>query len=125
MKISTNINSKKNIRMHLIEGYIDTMELIEYLKNVYNSTDFIPDMNVFWDLRKADFSKISSSEVRNVMEFVSKGWGKSGKSKAALIVSKDLDYGLSRMYQIMMDSASKNEISIFKDVEEAEKWIES
>ena len=125
MNISTKINSKKNIRVHSVTGHIDTEELIKYLKKLYNSDDINPAMNVLWDLREADFSKVSTLGVREVMEFVSKNWGTADKSKAALIVSKELDYGLSRMYQLLMDNTSSSTISIFKDKDEAEVWLES
>ncbi len=125
MNISTKINANKNLRIHSVEGNIDTDELTKFLKNLYNSDEINPAMNVFWDLRKANFSKVSSSQVRNFTEFVGKNWGVGGENKAALIVSKDLDYGLSRMYQMLMDNTSQSKISIFKDMDEAEKWIDS
>lgn len=125
MKITSNINSKKNIRTHTVKGIINISDLIGYLKNLYDTEHKSTDMHVFWDLRIADFSKVKTTDVHNFMEFVSKNWGTSGNNKAALIVSKDFDYGLSRMYQILMDNTSQSKISIFKDLDEAEKWIDS
>ena len=101
MEISTEINKKKNIRCHIVRGVIDVRELTEYLKEIYNFSDFDSGMSVLWDLQEADFSSVSKEDVRSLMEYVGKQWGKGGKSKAALVVSHDLDYGLSRMYQIM------------------------
>ena len=125
MNISTKINAEKKLRIHVVEGSININELAKFLKNLYNSDEISPSLNVFWDLRKADFSKVSSSQIRNFTEFIGKNWGIGGKNKAALIVSKDLDYGLSRMYQMLMDNVSQSKISIFKDMDEAEKWIDS
>ena len=123
MEISTEINKKKNIRSHIVRGVIDISELTEYLKEIYNSSDFDPRMNVFWDLQKADFSCISSENVTSFMEYVSKQWGTEGKSKAALIVSYDLGYGMSRMYQTLMDGATSSKIAVFRDINEAKEWI--
>lgn len=50
--------------------------------------------------------------------------GQSGENKAALIVSQDIDYGMSRMYQILMEDITPGEISVFKNIDEAEEWIE-
>jgi hypothetical protein len=107
---------------------IDISELTECLKEIYNSSDFDPEMNIFWDLQKADFSCISTEDVQSFMNYVSRQWGTGGKSKAALIVSSDLGYGMSRMYQSLMDGSNSNEIAILKDIKdinEANKWIEA
>ena len=125
MEISTEINKKKNIRSHIVIGAVHISELTEYLKVIYNTPDLDTEMNVFWDLRKADFSSISSEEVRSFMGFVSKQWGTGGKSKAALVVSSDFEFGMSRMYQIMMDGATSSDIAIFRNVDEANEWIEA
>ena len=125
MKVSTEINKKKNIRSHIVRGVIDISELTEYLKEIYNSSDFDPEMNVFWDLQEADFSCISTEHVTSFMEYVSKQWGAGGKSKAALVVSRDAAYGMSRMYQTLMDGANSSEIAVFRDKDKAKEWIEA
>ena len=125
MEISTEINKKKNIRSHIVIGVIDISELTEYLKEIYNSSDFDLEMNVFWDLQEADFSCISTENVSSFMGYVSKQWGTGGKSKAALVVSRDLAYGMSRMYQTLMDGATSSEIAVFRDKDKAKEWIEA
>jgi len=125
MDISAEIDKQKNIRWHVVRGRIDVRELAEYLKGIYASSDSNSEMNVFWDLQKADFSSVSSDDVRTFMAYVGKIWGKGGKSKAALVVSNDLDFGLSRMYQIMMEGATSSAIEVFKDKKRAKEWIEA
>ncbi len=97
MEISTLIDKERNVRSHKVKGLISVRDLKEKLLAFYMSPDYDPDMNALWDLREADFSSVTSAEVESLMEMVKEHWGQGGKSKAALIVSKDLDYGLSRM----------------------------
>ena len=125
MEISTEINKEKNIRWHIVRGVIDISELTEYLKEIYNSSDFDPELNFFWDLQEADFSCISTENVTSFMGYVSKQWGAGGKSKAALVVSRDVAYGMSRMYQTLMDGANSSEIAVFRDKNKAKEWIEA
>ena len=125
MEISTEINKEKNMRCHIVRGVVDISELTNCLKEIYNSSDLDPDMNVFWDLQKADFSCISSENVRSFMEYVVKQWGTGGKSKAALVVSDNFGYGMSRMYQMMMEGATSSEVAVFKDINKAKEWIEA
>lgn len=121
MEISTVIDKKKNIRWHIVKGVIDVGELTEYLKEIYNSSDLHSEMNVFWDLQKADFSSVPTEEIKSFIIYVANQWGQKGTSKAALVVSHDFGYGISRMYQMMMEGESQSEIAIFRDINEAKK----
>ena len=128
MKTSVNdmvIDEEKNIRWHIVRGVIEVPKLAESLKGLYDSSDSYSQMNVFWDLQEADFSSVSSEDVQSLMGFVVKHWGRGGKSKAAIVVSRDLDYGMSRMYQLLMEGTTTNKIAIFKDKNEALVWFEA
>ena len=76
-----------------------------------------------WDLGEADFSAVSSSDVRAVKELVGKYWGVGGQSKAALVVSRELDFGLTRMYEILMSGATTSKVMVFKNLKEAYEWL--
>ena len=125
MEISTEIDNEKNIRWHVVRGVIDLREVAEYLKGLYASSDSSSEMHVFWDLQNADFSSVSGEAIKTFMAYVGKVWGQAGKSKAALVVSNDRDFGLSRMYQLMMEGATSSAIEVFKDKDAARKWIEA
>lgn len=121
MEISTEI--KNNTRWHIVRGVIDMVELSECLKEIYNSSDFDAEMNVFWDLNEADFTSVSTEDILSFKDFVGKHWGKGGTSKAALVVRYDLGFGMSRMYEIFMKSKSSSKIVIFRDIDKAKEWI--
>ena len=123
MELSTEINKEKNIRYHVVTGPIDVDELINVLQAIYGATDFDPEMNVFWDLQKADSSAVSSDDVYRLKKYVSNKWGRGGNSRAALVVSREVDFGMSRMYQIMMEGDNPSKIKVFKDLHEAEQWL--
>ena len=85
MEITTEIDQLNGIREHKVGGLIDIEKLKVFLKGLYDTPDFDPNMNVIWDLGEADFSAVLSSDVRAVMELVGKYWGVGGESKAALV----------------------------------------
>ena len=122
MEISTEI--KKHVRLHNVKGLVDIGELTEYLKNIYNSPDIDLEINVFWNLQEADLSSVSAEEVRSFAEFVGRHRGKGGRGKTALVVSRDLEYGMSRMYQVLMKIQASADITIFQDINEAKEWME-
>jgi len=125
MNITTEINKKDNLRIHKVTGRIVYDELINELKEIYSKPDFNLEMNNLWDLRDADVSSFPSEQVQDIQSFVSQHWGESGKSRSALIVSADVAYGLSRMYEIMSEDKTAGKIMVFRDYEEALKWVKS
>ena len=123
MEISIYIDPRADVREHKVSGLIDIQQLKDFLKKLYETPDFNPNMSVIWDLGEADFSAVSSSDVRSVMDLVGKYWGVGGKSKAALVVAKEVGFGLTRMYEILMSSATTSKVMVFKTMDEARKWM--
>ena len=123
MEISTEIDTEKNIRWHVVKGVIDLRETAEYLKGIYASSASNSEMNVFWDLQTADFSAVSSDDVRTFMAYVSKIWGKpysKGSMKSGgKVRQKDIDYTikggiLSFVFSVKDDKESLRTVSMRK-----------
>ena len=125
MEIDTQISRGKNLRKHKVDGLINVNALKEMLASFYKSPEYDPDMNVLWDLRDADFSSVTSEDVASLAGMIAQHWGQGEKAKAALIVSKDLDFGLSRMYELLLTGSSPNKVMVMRNYGEAEKWLEA
>jgi hypothetical protein len=93
------------------------------LKEFYSSSEYEPDMNALWDLRSADFSEVKSDEVHALVDLGKIYWGLSGESKSALVVESDFEYGLTRMYEILMTVSRSDNVMVFKEYNQAEKWL--
>lgn len=122
MELITQI--KDNLRIHTITGIISTGEIMKHLRNFYSSPDYSPAMNSLWDLRDADFSEVKPHEIRTLMEMVKGHWGQNGSARSALLVTKDLDFGLARMYEMLMDGGTAGSVMVFRDHDEAVEWLE-
>ena len=50
-----------------------------------------------------------------------------GKAKVALVVDRDLDYGMTRMWQVLVgsDTTSHDSVKIFRNRDEAAAWLKS
>ena len=123
--ISIQTDREKGIRYHVVTGKLSLAEVSSRLGELYEDKDFDPDMHVLWDLRGADVSSFTREDIIQLKDFVKKRWGLKGRSRAAFVVSKELDYGLARMYGILLEFDSSNEVRIFNTPEEAEGWIRS
>ena len=121
--ITTQIGVERNLRIHCVTGALTFDELIGSLKNLYSDPDFDPGMNSLWDLREADVSSFETPDIQNLRNYVGKHWGTEGKSKSAIVVSRDLDFGLSRMYEFYLQSKTSSEVPVFREYDEGLKWV--
>lgn len=121
MKIKTEINQKKNVRVHIVSGEFDLDSLFESLAEMYSSLPLQADMNVLWDLRAAEGVGLADSDqLTKVVGLVSDKWGTEGNNKAALVVSRKVDYGLAKLY----GRQSSSDVRFFRDIKKAVRWID-
>jgi hypothetical protein len=79
-------------------------------------------MNVIWDVRDADASKFDSQDVIRLARYFETQLKDRADYKVGVIVSRDLEFGLSRTYQVAAaDLPAK--IEIFINLEDAKKWV--
>ena len=122
--ISTRVDTEKRVRVHTVTGPLFLDELMGTLKGIYSSEDFDPAFDVLWDIRDADVSSFSHEEIVRLRDLVTGHWGVEGGSRAALIVSEDLSYGLARMYGSLIESSSASELRVFRNMEDALNWLQ-
>jgi hypothetical protein len=125
MKIRTEINQKKNVRVHTVSGQFDIDTLLKSVSEMYTRLPIHTDMNVLWDLRAAEgLASRTSSQLHKVIDVVGMNWGTNGRNKAALVISRNVDIVLSRVYEKQSGKYSPNEIRVFRDIEKAAQWID-
>jgi hypothetical protein len=123
MPITTHTDEPSGTTVITATGDLTFAEVHAALEERYRNPDFRPDQNVLWNLQDAALSAISTDEIQQVAGLVRKHWGIAGKPKAALVVGREVDFGLARMYELQMASESPGEIRVFRDLEEAWSWM--
>jgi len=116
------IDSSTGLRIHTATGELTAADFRAALEAVYESPDFEPGKHGLWDLRAAK-GAISSEEIDQLASFVGSRWGHLGARKIALVVSRDLDFGLARMYEQLLEIQSSIAVMVFRDIEEAKGWL--
>jgi len=125
MSIETTLDMETGVRCHKVVGDLSFAELRAELSALYAQPDFEVDTHVLWDLTEGHLTSFSADEIRQMADFVSGNWGKSGRSRAALVVAQEVDFGLSRMYSALLDTRTKSQVRVFRDLELALHWLHS
>lgn len=123
--IETNIDAETGLRTHVLIGEVSLEELEDALGEVYGRPDFLPDADTLCDLREADLGQFSRTVVKGVVDYVAKHRGAKPGARTAVVVGRDLDFGLARMYEQMLVASTDVEVVVFRDIEEARTWLRS
>ena len=120
------IESRSDLTRELTEyvctGVMDRAEITDAVDAFYADD---PTANVIWDLTDANLSALSAVDVQMVAEHTaSRAHSRSG-GKTALVAPTDMDFGMSRMFQTMIDNADHQaSVSVFRSRDEAVEWID-
>lgn len=123
MGIETRIDAAGGLRTHVVTGSLSLAQLREALERVYKRPDFDPGHHVLWDLRGADLKGFAAADVEETASLVAARWKATPGTRAALVVTRDVDYVLSRMYEQMLTANWQGEIRVFRDGDEALRWL--
>jgi hypothetical protein len=122
MKVNTVVDKKDAIMIHTITGEMTFDEIKSSYETILSHPEFQEDMNSIWDMREADASKFENQDVIRIARYFETQLKNRAKFKVAVIVFRNLEYDLSRTYQIAAaDLPAK--IGIFHNLEEAKKWL--
>jgi len=122
MIVNTVVDKKAAVMIHTITGKMTFDEIKSSYEAILSHPEFQEDMNSIWDMRDADASEFDSQDVIRLARYFETKLKNRAEFKVAVIVSRDLEHGLSRMYQVAaVDLPAK--IGIFNNLEEAKKWV--
>ena len=79
-------------------------------------------MGRLWDFTEADLSLLTSDTIQAMAQYSRKFPKGINDVKVAIAVKRDLEYGLSKIFQAFSSQAKTN-IEIFRSLEEAEEWV--
>ena len=122
MKVNTVVDKKNAIMIHTVTGKMSFDDIKSAYEAISLRPEFQEGMNSIWDMRKADASKFDRQDVIRVARYFETQFKNRAKFKVAVIVFRDFEYDLSKIYQVAAaDLPAK--IGIFNNLEEAKKWL--
>jgi len=122
MIVNTFVDETSSVMIHTVTGEITFEEIKFSYEKVRTHQNFQEGMVTIWDLRKADAAKLDSQDVIRLARYFETQIKNRAEYRVAVIVSRDLEYGLSRMYQVAVaDLPAK--IGIFINLEDAKRWV--
>ena len=123
MSVNTKFDKINNIIINTVNGDFTVNEFIDTFTKMLSNPDFSPGMNALWDFRNASLSSLSSNDLEKMIIFMERNIPQRGIDyKLAGVVSKDVDYGISRMFDAYAENLPLKK-RVFRDYDEAIKWL--
>ena len=122
MPYTYKINTEHNIVIFKARGAFTAEILFNCLKEVISSAGFQPGFNHLVDLREVTSFPATTADMHKRVELDLDIEKQLGKCKIALVTSNELVFGMSRMYEMLMDNAIP-EVRSFRNINEAILWM--
>jgi hypothetical protein len=119
--ITVEIQPEEDLTIFKVVGELFVDEILEYSSKYYSEN---PTKFVIWDATEGTVRKINPDEFRGIANKIKALAHKRAGGKTAFVSKSDIDFGLSRMYEVYTESEEiPIKYRVFRNIEDAIKWV--
>lgn len=123
MAIETTYNEVIDCIVIKIIGTVGYNDILLLRDMIIGHPNFRRDINQLFDCSEGELD-LSTSDLENIAFHYMRVSDQLGLDrKLALVVSRDLDYGMMRQYEAFFYSGPNVAVSAFKSLDEAKEWL--
>lgn len=122
MSIDTIIDSNQNMVIHIVTGPLMLNEIKQATVQLYSDPHFHPSMNILVDLRNGTVRNLSQQDIEDFVAMNVQMGQQRGAGYSAIVTARDIDFGIARQIQSMLDSTSRR-LGVFRDYQAAVDWL--
>jgi len=117
------VDEVKQIAYIKLVGKVKSKDILSAFDNAVSSESYQPGMARLWDFTEIDLTSLEFNLIPDMARYSTKFPTGIRDVKVAFVVSKSLEYGLTRMFQTYSDMYANSQVSVFNNFEAAEQWI--
>jgi hypothetical protein len=122
MPVAYRLDRSADVVFATAHGVITDDEILEYATRMVNDPGIDPGVDQLIDLRGIDAAAVLSDTIRRLAEIFRDYDPVPARAKLAIVASRDVLFGMARMYEVYRDRDSDS-IGVFRDIEEARRWL--
>jgi len=120
-KIETVVDFQNDLSVFTVNGELIADEIVERVEEFYTKH---PTKLVLWIMDNVNLSAITNTGIERIIRTTKKHTGKRKEGKTAIVGSKDVEYGLARVYEAYTGFENlPYEYKVFKEVNKAKEWL--
>jgi hypothetical protein len=113
------IDKEHRVVLSTASGVFDLAAALAHQDQLLADPDFDPSYSQLLDYSHVTEVRIDTNDVRKLAER-SVFWP---CSRRAIYVTRDIEYGFARMFEMLRENAGEKGIRVFRDLDDALTWI--
>ncbi len=105
-------------------GKAEAVDFTRIVRDLINHKEFKVGMSFLHDYRNVDVGNLSVNDARGLAIMAGSCREEFGKGRWALLMSDGLAFGMARIWHGSVDARVDIAIEVFRETDEAIKWIE-
>jgi len=115
------IDEEKNIAYIKLSGLLSKKIILSAFDLTVSDRRYKNGMGRLWDFRDADLSSLEAETITEMAQYSLRFPPGINDVKVAFATDRDVEYGLTRMFEIASEAMTP--IQVFRTMDEAEKWM--
>ena len=124
MDWTVQVDEVRGIIMVTLRGQWDAKGILEALQRLWAEQLRTGPLGALWDFREVRAGGVSTGQLREVASRHMSDRPPLPESRAAVVVSGDLEFGMGRMTEAFI-AEGQVDMQIFRDMTEASDWLVS
>lgn len=122
MPLDTHIDAASGLATHTITGELSLEEIMKAMVTLFTHPDFRPDMAILVDISQGSAEFLSQEDIDEFINLTRAMGEKRGGGRSAILAAHDLDYGIGRIIQALLDDTQRD-LRVFREREVALQWL--
>jgi hypothetical protein len=106
-------------------GEASVSGILAFLDDLVSHPQWKPGSQILLDHSDLDLGRIAQNGIGQVSQYFIKIAPQLGAGKIALIMNREIDYGIARAWELMTADDVDISIFVFRSVEDARKWLDN
>jgi len=124
MRLDFRIDDETGIFVFTVTGKFDLERIARGIDEAVAHPSFEPGNRSLWDMRDLDVEEFGTEQIEELVRINEKFESVRGAGRAAAVTSRDVQYGLGRMFEAYADRLQSGfQARVFRTVDEAMVWL--
>ena len=123
MKHTLEVSKNGLIFTVVTEGDGNVEGIIAFLEDIISHPQWKPGKRILLDHRELNIDEISAAGIEDVSFYFITISDKLGDGKIALVMNRDIDFGIARAWESITNLDVDIQIHVFRQLEEAINWL--
>ena len=123
MKHTLNVSENGLVFTIVTDGDGDVDGIIAFLKDIISHPQWKPGKHILLDHRALMIDEISAPGIEDVSLYFISIADKLGDGKIALVMNRDIDFGIARAWESITNLDVDIKIHVFRKLDDAINWL--